>query len=226
MEGSPFRVPLFTDEQPTLKLFHAPSSCSHVVVAALETCGLLYDVRVVDLARGEQYDVALPTRRVPTLIIDDFALIEVAGILAYLAALRPDAGLFPRTNDPLATAQIASGLSYCGASLHPMLRGLVNPRRLTDGETAGVRSRSLALAETMFAFAEDRIASNGWWLGDWSIIDCYLAWAYGLCVANGYSGRERGLRDHFARNARQAAVEHALEIDESSMRETAMRTRN
>ena len=69
-------------------------------------------------------------------------------------------------------------MSFCGGTLHPIVRGLANPARLTTGDGDGVREQSRYLATKSFGYAERRLAERGWWLGTVSIVDVYLNWAF------------------------------------------------
>ena len=176
--------------QPQLTLYHFPNACSQVAVCALEAAGLTYELKLVNLAAGEQngaaYKAINPLGKVPLLVIDGDPLAENAAILTYIAALRPDAGLFPALQDPLARAQAVGGMSFCGCTLHPIIRGIANPLRMTTGEGAPVREKSIELADKSFKQAEQRLASSGWWLGEWSIIDVYLNWTLSVALNAGY----------------------------------------
>ena len=176
--------------QPQLTLYHFPNACSQVAVCALEAAGLTYELKLVNLAVGEQngaaYKAINPLGKVPLLVIDGHPLAENAAILTYIAALRPDAGLFPASQDPLARAQAVGGMSFCGCTLHPIIRGIANPMRMTTGEGAPVREKSIELADKSFKQAEQRLASSGWWLGEWSIIDVYLNWTLSVALNAGY----------------------------------------
>ena len=176
--------------QPQLTLYHFPNACSQVAVCALEAAGLTYELKLVNLAVGEQngaaYKAINPLGKVPLLVIDGHPLTENAAILTYIAALRPDAGLFPASQDPLARAQAVGGMSFCGCTLHPIIRGIANPMRMTTGEGAPVREKSIELADKSFKQAEQRLASSGWWLGEWSIIDVYLNWTLSVALNAGY----------------------------------------
>jgi glutathione S-transferase len=77
-------------------------------------------------------------------------------------------------------AEAVGGMSFCGGTLHPQMRGLANPQRLTAGDGEPVREKSRELAKKSFAYAEQRLASKGWWLGELSIVDVYLAWAFSI----------------------------------------------
>lgn len=176
--------------QPELTLYHFPNACSQVVVCALEAAGLAYALELVDLASGQQtspaYLAVNPLGKVPLLLVDGTALAETAAILTFIALTRPDAGLIPVTGDLRLRAEAVGGMAFVGGTLHPVVRGIANPQRMTTGETGPVREKSVQLADKAFALAERRLATTGWWLGEWSIIDVYLNWAFGVARRAGY----------------------------------------
>ncbi len=174
---------------PDLVLYHAPGACSQVSRCALEQAELPYRLELVNFASAEskaELARVSPLAKVPTLLIDGEVLTENAAIQVYIAALRPDAGLFPMSSDPRFGAEVQSGLSFCGGTLHPIVRGLFNPARLTTGEIDGVRERARELAEKSFGYAEARLAERGWWLGTWSILDVYLNWTVQIATWGGF----------------------------------------
>lgn len=179
---------------PALMLHHYPTACSQVCLFALEHTGLPYRLKLVDIGQGHQaspgYLAVSPLGKVPVLQIGEMLLTETAGILSYLHATAPDAGLFPEPFAPLLSARIAEGLAFCGATLHPLVRGVVNPARLTDGPVEGVRSRATALLDRTLRHAEQHLAKQGWWLGTWSAIDVYLHWAYARACAGNYAAHD------------------------------------
>lgn len=176
--------------QPELTLYHFPNACSQVAVCALEAAGLEYRIELVDLAGGEQngaaYKAINPLGKVPLLLIDGQPLTENVAILTYIAGLRPEAGLLPVSPDPLVHAQAIGGMAFCGGTLHPIIRGMANPQRMTTGEGAPVREKSIELADKSYQQAEARLAANGWWLGAWSIVDVYLNWTLSVALNAGY----------------------------------------
>jgi glutathione S-transferase len=167
--------------QPALTLYHFPGACSQVSLCALEQAGLAYELELVNLASNAQsepgYKAISPLGKVPTLVIDGDPLTENAAILTYIAALRPEAGLFPTDPSPRVRADIAGGLSFCGGTLHPTIRGIANPSRMTTGDGAPVRSISPAPA-------------RGWWLDEPSIVDVYLNWALSVARNAGFDVSE------------------------------------
>ncbi len=175
---------------PELVLYHFPGACSSVAVFSLEQAGLDYQVQLVDLKTNEQaspqYGAISPLGKVPALRIDGQILTENAAIQTYIAALAPQAGLFPQDSSPLALARRAQGLSFCGGTLHPIVRGLANPSRLTEGDEEGVRAKSRYLAKKSYGFAEQHLAKSGWWLGEFSVIDVYLNWTISVARRAGF----------------------------------------
>lgn len=180
--------------QPLLVLHHYPSACSQVSVFALEHAGLAYRLRLVDIGSGEQtsadYLAISRLGKVPALQIGDMLLTETSGILNWIHATVPDAGLLPESRTPLISGRIAEGLGFCGATLHPLVRGVANPARLTDGPVEGIRSRATALLDRTFRYAEQHLSDHGWWLGTWSAIDVYLHWAFARACAGGYAAHD------------------------------------
>jgi glutathione S-transferase len=174
----------------SLTLFHFPGACSQVTLCALEASGLDYDLELVNLAKNEQSDPAYlaksPLGKVPALRAEGEVLTENAALLIYIDAIAPDAGLFPKDRDARLAAHVQAGLSFCGGTLHPIVRGLANPSRLTAGDEDGVRTRSAELAKKSFGYADKRLAANGWWLGERSIIDVYLSWAASIARRGGF----------------------------------------
>lgn len=168
-----------------LRLYHAEGSCSGVTLAALRRTELSHEVVMVDLANGEQrtetFHAVSPDGKVPALVVGSTLLTETPAILIFLDTIAPEAELLPRSADPVSQARITSDLVWCGATLHPVARGLFNPSRVAEGDGVGVRMRSLALAEPIAARCEMRLAQQPHWFGaSWSIVDAYLGWLFAL----------------------------------------------
>ncbi len=192
--------------QPDLQLFHSRGACSAVVLRALKHAGLQATVTTVDVAGGEQttaaYRAVNPHAKVPALLVDGRLLVEVVAILLYIDDLRPDAGLLP-PGQGFQRASVLSDLVWCAATLHPIVRIIRAPSRVTIGEEAGVRAKGLQLLEPVAVRAEQRFASQRFWFGDaWSIVDAYVAWAMLLAEVGGFElERFPALRAHAAAEA-------------------------
>jgi glutathione S-transferase len=76
-----------------------PSPRAFKVLAAAAHLGLEYNLRLVDLTKGEQdtpeFLALNPNGRMPVLEEDGFVLWESNAILQYLAAKKPESGLLP-----------------------------------------------------------------------------------------------------------------------------------
>ncbi len=173
-----------------LVLYHFPGACSQVAVCALEWAGLPYRTELINLATGEQsgaeYLKVSPLGKIPMLIVDGVPLAENAAILTFIAASAPAAGLFPADPTPFMAAEAVGGMSFCGGTLHPQVRGIANPARLTAGDVEGVRTHSKYLLAKSLTYANQRLADRGWWLGPVSIVDVYLNWAVSVARRNGF----------------------------------------
>jgi glutathione S-transferase len=201
-----------------LVLYHFPGACSQVCVFALEAAGLVYEMRLVDLVTNQQsspdYAAISPLGKVPALLIDGVVLTENAAIQTYISELCPQAGLFPPDHSPLALARRQAGFSFCGGTLHPTIRGIANPARMTDGDIEPVREKSIYLAKKSFKYAETKLAEHGWWLGEWSILDVYLNWTVSVARNAGFDFAQLPLLDGLKnRLAERPAFRRMMEID-------------
>lgn len=175
---------------PDIILYHCPSACSQVAVCALEMTGLPFRLELINLFSGEHksgdYAAINPMAKVPYMLIDGVGLAENVAILFYLGELRPESGIFPKHPSARTRADVISGMSFCSGTLHPIVRGMFNPARLTTGDTQGVRDMAMSLGQKAFAFAEERLGQSGWWLGEPTIVDVYLNWARSVAVKGGF----------------------------------------
>ena len=178
-------------------LFMFPGACSRVAMAALEEIGVDYEDRVVNLRasaqRGAEYLVINPKGKVPTLSIDGKTLTENAAILAFLDRCYPKAALLPHCDGPIERMRCLSDLIWCSSTLHPVVRQIRAPHKLTEGDTAGVRADGLKKFAKECAYISDKVSGNEWWYGRrWSIVDVYTCWAYTTAAKD----REFALHDY------------------------------
>lgn len=211
-------------------LYHCPRACSQVVVCALEEAGLPYELRLINILAGEQlteaYKAVSPLGKVPAAVIDGNPLTENSAILMYIARTAPASAVLPGIDaDPWVQAEAQWGLSFCGGTLHPQVRGLMAPQRLTTGdELAAIREKAAELAKQSFSFANQRITDRGWWLGSWSIVDVYLNWAFSAALRAGFDGAPfTALLNLSARLAKEkASFRRMAEIDARSLKELGL----
>jgi glutathione S-transferase len=125
---------------------------------ALHEIGAPFEGRPLSLRKKEQrtpgYLAINPEGTVPTLLIDDRPLTEVAAILFYLARRFPEAGLLP--DDAEGQARAISWMSFVAATVHP------------------ARRQGLEHARTIYAMADRRLGKNHWAIGTYSVADIHL----------------------------------------------------
>src|SRR2546427_12165387 len=85
----------------TIELYvFPPSPRAFKVMAVANHLGLDYEIRFVDLRKGDQkapqYAALNPNMRMPTLKEGDYVLWESSAIAQYLAAKKPESGLLPQ----------------------------------------------------------------------------------------------------------------------------------
>ena len=146
-----------------LRLYFAPGSSSMAVHIALHEVGATFETKSLSLTRNEtrtqEFLKINPAGKVPTLLVDGRPLVEVAGILFYLARRFPEAGLLPH-GDIEAEARVVSWMSFIASTLHP------------------ARQRGAEYAREVFGLA-DRLLGPEWVLGErYSIADIHLFRVY------------------------------------------------
>jgi glutathione S-transferase len=141
-----------------LVLYFAPGASSMAVHIALHEIGAPFEGKPMSFNRKDMQAPDFlrlnPVGQVPTLLIDGRPLMEVAGILFYLARRFPEAGLLP--DDIEAQAHAVAWMSFIAATLHP------------------ARARGLDHARKVYGLADARLGRS-WTLGErYSIADIHL----------------------------------------------------
>lgn len=172
-----------------LVLFHTPGACSRVTMNALEELGLSFEDRPVDIFKGAQrrpdYLAVNPKGKVPALLVDGALLTETPAILGWLAEAYPEGGLMP-AGSPIARAQAFADLVWCSNTLHPLVRTIRMPQRMTGGNPEPVRTTAIEQVSPLLDMMDRRLGQGDWWFGGiWSILDVYLAWITGMCAGAG-----------------------------------------
>ncbi len=206
-----------------MKLYHMPGACSRVTLNALEEIGLDYEDHVLDLSKGDQrspeFLAVNPRGKIPALLVDDQLITENSSILLYLVNRYPEAELLPQTDDPLFRALCISDLIWCSATVHPIVRSIRMPVRLTDGDPAGVFAKGMELMGPVVKAIDQRLAQGDWWFGDqWSIVDTYLYWNYDTAASGGFdlSGTP-AIRDHAQRVRARPSFQRLLRREQAAV---------
>ena len=123
-----------------ITLYHnGPSTCSQKVRLILELKKLDYESKIIDLMSGEQHDpeyVKLnPNHVVPTLVVNNMALIESSLINEYLEDTFPE--IKARPKDPLSIHKMRLWIKYID-SYHPQCGAI----------TYGIGIRNILLQRT------------------------------------------------------------------------------
>jgi glutathione S-transferase len=129
------------------RLYYSPGACSFAAHAALEHIGEPFELKKVDVNRGEnltaEYREINPRGRVPTLFDDGFQLTECAAILIYLATKHPTTGLLPPEASP-DRAKALEWLIYLASTLHPLYWGIWRPERVSADRSSDAVIRQTA----------------------------------------------------------------------------------
>jgi hypothetical protein len=117
-----------------LTLYYSPGSSSMAAHIALHEVGAAFEAKPLSLKRNETRTAEFlkinPAGKVPTLLVDGRPLVEVAGILFYLARRFPESGLLPH-DDIEAEARVVSWMSFI-ASTRRANAGSNMPPKSTD----------------------------------------------------------------------------------------------
>lgn len=164
---------------PSVQVYHTPFTCSGVVLNALEEIGLSYEDKAIDIFRGQQRSaeyLAINSKgKVPVLRLNDKVFTELPAILRMLN------DRYGRLFGHVDAADALADLIWFADTLHGALRMAFMPQRFTTGDPQGVRdSNSHRLAPDMRAIAQ-RVSKGPYWFGsDWTIVDVYTVWLFGL----------------------------------------------
>jgi glutathione S-transferase len=190
---------------------------------ALEEIGLTYVDHGLALMRGEQrrdeYLAINPKGKVPTLLIDGWALTENPAIIFYLASSHPDAGLLPELGNSLSAAQALSDLIWCGGTLQPIVGRLMRPALYSEKDAPGVHASAIKQFAQLAGEISGRLSNRCWWYGDeWSIVDVYLYWAYSVAAYAGFPLSDYpALEEHTARVRSRPSFERALQREKAAV---------
>jgi glutathione S-transferase len=156
-----------------MKLYYSPGACSLSPHIVAEEAGIALDYERVDLrthktASGEDFYAINPKGYVPALRLDDGALLsEGPAIVQYLADLRPESDLIPRTGT--ARYHVIEWLAYINSEMHKTFSPLFAPG------AEEVKAEARAKLEKRFAYVDEQLAGKDYLMGErFSAADAYL----------------------------------------------------
>ncbi len=140
--------------------------------------GLSFDIETLDLAahanQGEDFSKTSITRRIPTLIHDDFALSESSAICEYLDEVFPGTRLYPA--NPRDRARARQIQAWLRSDLMPIREERPTFVVFCGASRPPLSTQARDAADTLFAAALSLLDGRTDNLfGDWSIADVDLA---------------------------------------------------
>jgi glutathione S-transferase len=176
----------------TITLYAEPSWDSpyvFTVLVALKEKGLPFEVRVLDLARGEQREAGFARRsltaRVPCIEHEGFTLSESTAIVEYLDECFPKIGptLLPRTLQERARYRQVMG--FLRSDLMPLRAERPTTSMFGERAQTPLSDKARASADKLVRIADQLIpAGEGELFGDWSAADADLAFMLNRLVLN------------------------------------------
>ncbi|NKJ40440.1 glutathione S-transferase family protein [Rhizobium sp. SG570] len=144
--------------------FATPNSIK--VLIALEEMGLPYDLRPVNVRKGEQKAQAFltvnPNGKVPVLVEDGFVLTESAAILVYLA--EKTGKLLPK--DRIGRARVFEQLFFHASGLSPAFGNAGFFKRSSPEPQPIAEARFTTEAERLLGILDDKLASQPFVAGE------------------------------------------------------------
>jgi GST-like protein len=201
----------------TLQLYYFPTLNGHKVTIALEEMGLPYEIKLIDILKGDQttpeFLAINPNGRIPALVDGDVAIFESAAIMQYLGR---KTGKFYAA-DERTRARIDSWLFWQMAGLGPM-SGQVNffnrAARKADrdpAETDFALHRYKRETGRLFGVLERGLQGREYLCGAYSIADmCCFTWIDKYPENGGGLDKYPAVRSWHGRIASRPAVERGL----------------
>jgi len=170
----------------TIQLYAFDTPNGRKISVALEEMGLRYDVHVVDIGKGEQFDPAFlkisPNNKIPAIVDPQgptgapVSVFESGAILIYLGE---KTGLFwPR--DPLAHVAVLEWLMFQMGSFGPIPGQVHHFIALADhSERRYGLERFMAKTRHLYGVMDRRLAEHEYFAGALSIADfAIVSWAW------------------------------------------------
>jgi len=157
-----------------LELFTAPTPNGWKVSIMLEECGLPYELRTVDLGRGEQREewflAICPNGRIPAIRDDGFAVFESGAILHYLAE---KSGRF-LPEEPRARWRVLQWLHWQMGGVGPMLGQSISFQRYIPEDVPYAKARYGKESRRLLEVLERQLEGRDYVCDEVSIADFAL----------------------------------------------------
>jgi glutathione S-transferase len=148
---------------PKITLYFAPRTRALRALWLLEELGVSYELRILDLARGEQKTPEIlalnPMGKVPIVTVDGHPVWETTAITAHLCDLFPAAGLAPAIGTP-ARADYYRWIGFGTGVMEPAFMDLVKKTEVNKHQAGWGDFDSVKRAVTA------GLAKGPWLLGD------------------------------------------------------------
>lgn len=198
-----------------MKLFMAPGSCTTAIHIILEELEAVFEAHIVSLPAGDNFKpeyVALnPKSTIPTLVRPDGSVLtEVPAIAFWLAGSHPRAGLWPTELEQQARA--FELMAYVVGTIHGQgFARVFSPRAFTQGPDSLEETEDYGrrLVEKGFSILNGQLASEGYALGEYSVVDPVLFYVEFWADKTGISMPEN-LSMHYKKMLSRRAVDLVL----------------
>ena len=163
-------------------LYYSPIACSLVPYVTLTEAGANFEVRTINLRKGEQsspdYLKLNPKHKVPVLMVDGQTLTENVAIQIWIARNYPQAKLLPL--DPWQELHAVSIMSWCASGIHPFLARINAPTRVCDvpGSDESVRKLAAAQLYESYQIANDLLAGREFFFDHFTAADAHFFWCF------------------------------------------------
>jgi glutathione S-transferase len=203
-------------------LYYAPFTCSLVPYVLLTEAGADFEVRSVNMFRGEHMGpdfLALnPRHKVPVLLVDGYPLTENVAIALWIARRFPEARLLPA--DPMAEIRAISILAWCASNIHPTLTPNALPQRYCDlpGSEESVKRCAQKQMHEHFAIAERLLTGREWFFDHFTCADVHFFWTFRRAQQFKIDvSAYQSCRAHFDRMTARASVQKLMALEASTL---------
>ena len=201
-----------------LTFFHSPGSCSNGIFMLLEELGVPYQVELIDVKAGQQFDPAFlaknPKGKVPAVLREDGQVMtEFPAIAFWLACQYGGPEFWPSDLDQ--QRRTLEALDYIVASIHMRAFTLIKATKkfqLNEQGTLDLRAYGRAEAEKTLATMAERLGDSPYLAGDFGIADAALFYVLRWAEQEDIPVAEN-LKDFLARMYQRESVQKVIALE-------------